>query len=107
MRLASKPQLNPQSLRVFDILLCPVVTEKSTIGQGNNQYTFKVAVDATKSDVKTAVEKLYKVKVESVNTLNVKGKTKRFRGRLGKRDDVKKAVVRLAQGQTIDLNAGL
>lgn len=99
--------LKPESLRVFDVIRAPVITEKSTMASEHNQFTFKVANEATKQDIKIAVEKLYKVKVESVNTLTLKGKVKRFKGRLGKRNDVKKAIVRLAKGQTIDMSAGL
>jgi large subunit ribosomal protein L23 len=104
MKLAT---VKPQSLSVFDVIRAPVITEKSTIATENNQYTFKVATDSTKQDIKIAVETLYKVKVEKVNTINVKGKVKRFRGRIGKRNDVKKAIVRLASGQKIDLSSGL
>jgi large subunit ribosomal protein L23 len=104
MKLAT---VKPQSLSVFDVIRAPVITEKSTVAGENNQYTFKVANDSTKQDIKIAVETLYKVKVEKVNTLNLKGKVKRFKGRLGKRNDVKKAIVRLASGQKIDLSSGL
>lgn len=98
---------NTETADVYDVLLAPVITEKATTATENNQYTFKVASTGNKADIKAAVEKLYKVQVESVNTMNVKGKTTRFKGRKGKRSDVKKAIVRLAQGQTIDLSAGL
>ena len=99
--------IRSESLKVFDVIRAPMVTEKSTMATENNQYTFKVATDSNKQDIKVAIEKLYKVKVEAVNTLNLKGKTKRFKGRKGKRNDVKKAIVRLAKGQTIDMSAGL
>ncbi len=99
--------VKPQSLSVFDVIRAPVITEKSTIAQENNQYTFKVAENATKQDIKIAVETLYKVKVEKINTIILKGKVKRFKGRLGKRNGVKKAIVRLASGQKIDLSSGL
>ncbi|MEN8236746.1 MAG: 50S ribosomal protein L23 [Pseudomonadota bacterium] len=98
---------NTETADVYDVLLAPVITEKATTATENNQYTFKVVQAGTKADIKAAVEKLYSVEVESVNTMNVKGKTTRFRGRKGKRNDVKKAIIRLAQGQTIDLSAGL
>lgn len=104
MKLAS---VNAKSLGVFDVIRAPVITEKSTVASEQNKYTFKVANDSTKQDIKIAVETLYKVKVEKVNTLTVKGKVKRFRGRLGKRSDVKKAIVKLASGQKIDLSSGL
>ena len=98
---------NTEAEGVYDVLLAPVITEKATMATERNQYTFKVAPTGTKADIKSAVEKLYKVTVESVNTMNVKGKTTKFRGRKGRRSDVKKAVIRIAQGQTIDLSAGL
>ncbi len=98
---------NTESADVYDVLLAPVITEKATMATERNQYTFQVAINGTKADVKAAVEKLYKVTVESVNTMRVKGKVTKFRGRKGKRIDVKKAIVRLPQGQTIDLSAGL
>ncbi len=94
-------------LKIYDTLLCPVVTEKSTRAMEHNQYTFKVAPNSTKSDIKAAIEKLYKVTVKSVQTVNIEGKTKRFRGRLGKRNDLRKAIVRLADGQTIDMGMGV
>ena len=85
--------------RAFEIVRAPVVTEKSTMGSEHNQVTFKVAKDASKPEIKLAVERLFDVKVEAVNTLIVKGKLKRFKGRLGRRSDYKKAVVTLAEGQ--------
>jgi len=89
--------------RIYKILLGPVVSEKATAaGETSNQVIFKVASDATKLEVKTAVQTLFDAKVEQVRTLNVKGKSKRTRYGLGKRSDWKKAYVRLAQGQDID-----
>jgi large subunit ribosomal protein L23 len=93
--------------RAFEIVRAPVVTEKSTMGSEHNQVTFKVAKDASKPEIKLAVERLFDVKVEAVNTLIVKGKLKRFKGRLGRRSDYKKAVVTLAEGQSIDIVAGV
>ncbi|OUR77412.1 50S ribosomal protein L23 [Alphaproteobacteria bacterium 46_93_T64] len=93
--------------RIYDILLGPVVTEKSTMGSEVNQVTFRVTLDATKPEIKEAVETLFKVKVENVNTNRTTGKVKRFRGRLGKRSDYKKAMVTLAEGQTIDVTTGI
>ena len=93
--------------RIYDILLGPVVTEKSTMGSEFNQVTFRVALNATKPEIKEAVEKLFKVKVENVNTNRTTGKVKRFKGRLGKRSDYKKAMVTLAEGQTIDVTTGI
>jgi large subunit ribosomal protein L23 len=93
--------------RMYDVILGPVVTEKSTRGIEHNQVTFKIRKDATKPEVKTAVEELFKVKVKAVNTLNQKGKVKRFRGRLGQRNDVKKAIVTLEEGHSIDVTTGI
>ncbi len=93
--------------RMYDVVLRPVVTEKSTQGSENNQVTFRVARRATKPEIKQAVEGLFGVKVTKVNTLNMRGKVKRFRGRLGKRADYKKAIVTLAEGQSIDVSAGV
>ncbi len=93
--------------RHYDILLSPVVTEKSTLGSEHNQVTFRVARSATKPQIKAAVESLFKVKVTGVNTLNQKGKVKRFRGRIGRRPGYKKAMVSLAEGQSIDVTTGI
>lgn len=93
--------------RNYQILLAPVVTEKSTLVAEQNRVTFKVAPSATKSEIKTAVEAVYKVKVEAVNTVKFQGKTKSFRGKPGKRNDVRKAYVRLAAGQSIDFSQGV
>lgn len=93
--------------RMYDLVLAPVITEKSTMGSEHNQVTFKVAMDATKPEIKAAVEGLFKVKVDAVNTVVVKGKTKRFRGTIGRRSDYKKAVVTLAEGSTIDVTTGV
>ena len=93
--------------RLYDIIVAPVITEKSQRISEMNQVVFRVRGDATKPEIKTAVEKLFSVKVESVNTLNVKGKVKRFRGRVGRRSDYKKAVVTLAEGQSIDVTTGI
>lgn len=93
--------------RMYNLVLAPVITEKSTMGSEHNQVTFKVAMDASKPEIKAAVEGLFKVKVEAVNTVVVKGKTKRFRGTIGRRSDYKKAVVTLAEGSTIDVTTGV
>ncbi len=95
------------ALTHYDVLLSPVITEKSTVISELNKMTFRVNTMATKKQIKEAVESLFKVEVLSVNTLNVKGKTKRFRGRPGRRSDVKKAIVTIKEGQTIDLTAGV
>jgi large subunit ribosomal protein L23 len=91
----------------YDIILSPVVTEKSTQGSMWNQVTFRVDPRASKPEIKQAVEELFKVKVTRVNTLNQAGKVKRFRGRLGQRSNVKKAIVTLAEGHTIDVTTGV
>ena len=93
--------------RHYDTILSPVITEKATLLSEHNKVVFLVAVDASKDEIAAAVEELFKVKVVKVNTLNVKGKTKRFRGHLGRRSDVKKAIVTLAEGQSIDVTTGL
>jgi large subunit ribosomal protein L23 len=87
----------------YDTILRPIITEKATIANENGQVTFAVAIDATKPQIKAAVEMLFNVKVLAVNTIVQKGKTKTFRGRLGRRSDMKKAMVTLAEGQNIDL----
>ena len=92
---------------MYDIVRAPVITEKATALSERNQVVFRVAIDATKPQIKVAVEALFGVKVLGVNTLVQKGKTKRFRGRPGVRSDVKKAFVQLAEGQSIDLSARL
>lgn len=91
----------------FDVILSPVITEKATLLSDQNKVVFRVAKTATKPQIKMAVEKLFDVKVESVNTLVRKGKVKRFRGQLGQQSDVKKAVVTLADGHKIDVTTGL
>jgi large subunit ribosomal protein L23 len=93
--------------KLYDVILSPVITEKATMLSENNKVVFKVARDATKPQIKEAVEKLFDVKVEAVNTLVRKGKVKRFRGTIGRQSDVKKAIVTLAAGQTIDVTTGL
>ncbi len=91
----------------YDVILSPVITEKSTSISEHNQVVFKVAIDASKPQIKAAIEALFKVKVNAVNTVLVKGKIKRFRGILGKRADYKKAVVSLAEGHSIDVTTGI
>jgi large subunit ribosomal protein L23 len=93
--------------RHYDTILAPVITEKSTVLSEQNKVVFRVAQDATKDEIAAAVEELFKVSVVKVNTLNVKGKTKRFRGHIGRRSDIKKAIVTLQEGQSIDIATGL
>ena len=91
----------------YDVVLAPHITEKTTLLSEQNAVVFKVANTASKPQIKAAVEKLFDVKVESVNTLIRKGKVKRFKGTVGRQSDVKKAVVTLAEGQSIDVTTGL
>ena len=93
--------------RMYQTILSPVVTEKATRLNEQGQVTFRVALEATKPEIKAAVEGLFGVSVVAVNTVVVKGKTKRFKGRLGPRSDVKKAILTLAAGQSIDGTTGL
>ena len=94
-------------IRHYDVILSPHITEKSTLLSEHNAVVFKVADKATKPQIKAAVEALFDVKVVGVNTLTQKGKTKRWKGKPYKRSDVKKAVVTLAAGQSIDVTSGI
>ena len=94
-------------LRHYDVIVSPAITEKSTLASEQNQVVFNVAKKATKPEIKAAVEALFSVKVTAVNTLVRKGKVKRFRGTVGRQSDVKKAVVTLADGHSIDVATGL
>ncbi|MDX7951015.1 50S ribosomal protein L23 [Lichenihabitans sp. Uapishka_5] len=95
------------SLTHYDVIVSPIITEKATLASEYNRVTFKVHREATKAQIKAAIEALFNVKVEGVNTLVRKGKTKFFRGRRGTQADLKKAIVRLAEGHTIDVTTGL
>ncbi len=92
--------------RLYSVLERPVVTEKSSALSEHNKVVFRVSATADKVQIKAAVEQIFGVKVVKVNTINIEGKTKRFRGNLGKRSDIRKAVVTLAKGESIDLAAG-
>jgi len=94
-------------LKHYDVIVSPVITEKSTLVSEHNQVVFNVARGASKPEIKAAVEALFSVKVKAINTLVRKGKLKRFKGRLGKQKDVKKAIVTLAEGQAIDIATGI
>ena len=94
-------------LKSYDIIRKPIITEKSTMASENNQVIFEVATDATKPEIKSAIEELFKVKVKAVNTILTKGKSKRFRGVAYRRSDTKKAVVTLVEGHSIDVTSGL
>ncbi len=91
----------------YDVIRKPIITEKTTMASENGAVVFEVAIDAAKPQIKDAVEALFGVKVKAVNTTITKGKTKRFRGTMGRRKDVKKAYVTLVEGNTIDVTTGL
>ncbi|WP_135077448.1 50S ribosomal protein L23 [Terasakiella sp. SH-1] len=103
--LASKVTVSKE--REFELLRSPVITEKATLLSEHNQVTFRVPMDANKIEVRKAVENVFGVKVTAVNTIITKGKAKRFRGRMGRRSDVKKAIVTLAEGESIDVTTGV
>lgn len=105
MSKQSKPAVSQE--RMYDLILAPVITEKSTMASEHNQVTFRVPLSASKPEIKAAVEGLFNVKVTAVNTLVSKGKTKRFRGTIARRSDFKKAVVTLAEGNKIDVTTGI
>lgn len=96
-----------REVEAYDVIVMPVITEKATMASEHNQVIFRVRREATKPQIKEAVEKLFGVKVKAVNTLNRKGKVKRFKGRLGIQQDIKKAIVTLEEGQSIDITTGL
>ena len=93
--------------RAYELIRRPLITEKATLISEHNQVAFLVALDASKPEIKAAVEMLFKVKVKAVNTLRQKGKSKRFRGRPGQRAEIKKAIVTLHEGHSIDVTTGL
>ena len=93
--------------RMYELVRAPIITEKATLLSEYNQVSFRVPLAATKPEIKAAVEGLFDVKVTAVNTLRQKGKVKRHKGRPGKRGDTKKAVVTLAEGQSIDVTTGV
>jgi large subunit ribosomal protein L23 len=97
----------PSKERMYDIVRRPLITEKSTSVSEHNQVIFEVLLDATKPEIKAAVEGLFGVKVKAVNTLRQQGKVKLFRGRKGKRSDTKKAMVTLEEGQSLDITTGI
>ena len=107
MRPYNASQVRLSDERAYDIIVRPIITEKSSLGSQFGQVTFEVTLDATKPEIKVAVEKLFDRKVKAVNTLLTKGKHKRFRGRPGKRSDYKKAIVTFEDGQDIDVTQGV
>jgi large subunit ribosomal protein L23 len=106
MSAAKKPAAISRA-RMYEVIRAPLVTEKSTHQSEHSQISFKVSLDATKPEIKQAVEGLFKVKVKAVNTLRVEGKNKMFRGMRGRRSDWKKAIISLVDGEKIDLTTGL
>ena len=98
---------SPTKERIYELIRSPIITEKATLLSEFNQVTFRVPVDSSKPEIKAAVEDLFKVKVTAVNTLRQKGKVKRFRGHLGMRVEIKKAIVTLAEGNSIDITTGV
>ncbi len=100
-------KINVSQNRAYDLIRSPVITEKATMGSEHNQVTFRVPLDASKPEIKAAVEKLFEVEVNAVNTIRQRGKVKRFKGRPGKRPDYKKAIVSLAEGHSIDVTTGV
>ncbi len=105
--MAKKPAKKAVDINHYDVVLSPHITEKSTLLSEHGAVVFKVASDATKPQIKAAVEALFSVSVTGVNTLNQKGKTKRWKGRPYTRSDMKKAIVTLADGQSIDVTTGI
>ncbi|MBN8829147.1 MAG: 50S ribosomal protein L23 [Sphingomonadales bacterium] len=105
--MAKKPAQAAVATRHYDVVLAPHITEKATLVSEHNAVVFKVARDASKPEIKAAVEALFGVTVKSVNTIVTKGKSKRWQGRPYTRSDVKKAVVTLAEGQSIDVTTGI
>ncbi|MBT6403032.1 MAG: 50S ribosomal protein L23 [Rhodospirillaceae bacterium] len=100
-------RIKVSSERMYELVRSPIITEKATLVSEHNQVMFRVPVDATKPEIRAAVEGLFNVKVKAVNTILQKGKTKRWRGQPGRRNDVKKAVVSLADGDSIDITTGV
>ena len=105
--MAKKPSKGAVDIRHYDVIVAPHITEKSTMMSETNSVVFKVAQTASKPEIKAAIEALFGVTVLNVNTLVSKGKTKRWKGKPYQRSDMKKAIVRLAEGQTIDLTSGI
>ena len=107
VRPRKKIALQISQNKAYQVILNPLVTEKSTQQSEFNKMVFAVPVNATKLEVKSSIEKIFSVKVKTVNTILLKGKVKRFKGVLGRRSNTKKAIVTLAPGNTIDLSAGV
>jgi large subunit ribosomal protein L23 len=105
--MAKKPETKAVDLRHYDVVLAPHITEKSTMVSEYNAVVFKVANDASKPQIKAAIEALFNVSVTKVNTILTKGKTKKWKGTPYRRSDSKKAIVTLAEGQSIDITSGI
>lgn len=105
--MAKSKKTNNVTAKMYDTLVRPVITEKSMVSSESGKVTFIVPLDATKVEIKTAVENIFNTKVVKVNTIRTDGKEKRFRGHIGQRSDYKKAVVSLADGQNIDITTGI
>jgi large subunit ribosomal protein L23 len=106
-RVIPRAEVKLTRQQMYDIIRSPVITEKATNASEHNQVIFRVPLTATKHEVKAAVEGLFRVNVTAVNTIRMMGKTKRFRGRPGRRSDYKKAIVTLREGQRIDVTTGI
>jgi large subunit ribosomal protein L23 len=107
MKKYSGRDMQPSKERMFELVRAPVVTEKATLISEHNQVTFRVPLDANKFEIRAAVENLFKVKVKAVNTLRRRGKLKVFRNTIGRQQETKKAIVTLAEGQSIDVMTGI
>ena len=106
-KIKNMQSLNISKEKAYNTIIKPIVTEKSTLLLENNQVVFLVDINSNKIDIKKSIELIFGVKVSAVNIIKVKGKTKRFKGNLGKRSDYKKAIISLPDGQSIDLSAGV
>ena len=105
--MAKKPEKKAPEARHYDVVVAPHITEKSTMLSEHNAVVFRVSPGASKPEIKAAIEALFNVKVTNVNTMVTKGKSKRWKGRSYQRSDVKKAIVTLAEGQSIDVTSGI
>ena len=106
-KIKNMQSVNISKEKAYNTIIKPIVTEKSTLLLENNQVVFLVDINSNKIDIKKSIELIFGVKVSAVNVIKVKGKTKRFKGTLGKRSDFKKAIISLPDGQSIDLSAGV
>ena len=106
-KIKNMQSVNISKEKAYNTIIKPIVTEKSTLLLENNQVVFLVNINSNKIDIKKSIELIFGVKVSAVNVIKVKGKTKRFKGTLGKRPDYKKAIISLPDGQSIDLSAGV